>query len=196
MPFERVKYGTIRPALRYTESWLKSPCLWLSQELGFYPLFLAVGFKDWQLRMTGYQDQFRRWIGTNAQRQRLYRKKGEFPNYVLFSFDETDIVDGVFLDECAWSVFILNPFLAKRPEAIKKTDLKMVFKRSLGKADWLRIATTGKYRGYTTGVNLIVPALDLIKAKRVWARNQETGQALVSMGFRNVAVKRLNLPDL
>jgi hypothetical protein len=82
-----------------------------------------------------------------------------------------------------------------RSKKIPDAHIRIVFKRSLQKSDWIRIARNGKYRSYTTGVNLIVPKLDLRIAKRVLVRNQKTREILTKMGFGNVIVKRLKVPE-
>jgi hypothetical protein len=49
---------------------------WLEGRIGFQPLFLAAGFQEWQIQMTGYQDQWRRLIGYDSEAEgKIYRGK-------------------------------------------------------------------------------------------------------------------------
>ena len=78
------------------------------KEVGFYPLFLSVGASKEDLYMTGYPNQWARIVCTKIVDRRIdgtyihkniLRKRGEFLNNILFSFEE---VDGVFTDYEYW----------------------------------------------------------------------------------------------
>ncbi len=132
--------------------------------------------------MTGYQDQWRRLIGYDFRAERkIYRRKGEFPNYVLFSFDEEHLREGVFIDEDAWWVFICGAFLNDRADQITDARIRSVFKRSWPRSRWLREA---KSENSQLPVCLLVSSLDLSKAARVWVRNKLTRERLVGTGFK------------
>ena len=197
-PFETVSYGIVKP-YPAGSSMLEFPGMrdayqWLEDRIGFSPLFLAAGFQEWHLQMTGYQDQWRRLIGYDLRAERkIYREKGEFPNYVLFSFDEEDLKEGVFIDEDAWWVFICGAFLNDQADQITDAQIRSVFKRSWPRSRWLKEA---KSENSQLPVCLLVPSLDLSKAERVWVRNELTEKRLVGMGFKNVQVKQLRLPQI
>jgi len=188
-PLASVEYGMVLPLRGKVDRELLPAYEWLEGKIGFFPLFLAVGNQEWQLQMTGYQDQWRRLISYDFKAQkRLYRRKGESPNYCLFSFAEGDILEGVFIDESAWWISICGAFLNRRPDHISKAQIRSVFKRSWPRSRWLREAKIG------LAINLLVPSLDLSRARRIWARNKTTKELLEGMGFKNTQVRRLKVP--
>jgi hypothetical protein len=157
---------------------------WLEREVGFYPLFLAVGTTGADIRMTGYQCQWRvKIVDALEKKSRVYRKAGEFPNYVLFSFEN---VDGIFTDFDMWNILVLNS--AHKEHQIPVHEKKRVFKPSWTKADWLR-----KARRDPDSVQLVTPKLYLPDARRIWVRNKPTKERLEEMGFENVDVRRIAL---
>jgi hypothetical protein len=77
---------------------------WVEAQLGFFPFFLAVGGGDKIAWMTGYQDNWRVSTGcecVEGKYRKTYRRKGEFPNLALLSFDH---MDGVFMDYDYWHI--------------------------------------------------------------------------------------------
>jgi hypothetical protein len=154
---------------------------WLAEKLGFWPLFLAAGSKLDDLAMTGYNNQWRIKIVDSAKKeQRKYRKKGEFPNRVMFSFED---MDGVFTDYDYWH-YVLNAQYSSH--ILTDYEQRLVLKPSYTKARWLL-----KARKNPGSVQLVVPKLYLPDAKRVWVRNKKTKKLLEDMGFENVRVKRI-----
>jgi len=133
-PLTSVKYDRVFPARQEADKELLPAYEWLEERIGFFPLFLAIGNQEWRLRMTGYQDQWKRFLSYDFEaKKRIYRHKGEFPNYCLFSFDEGTegtFSKGIFINEASWWVFICGAFLNKRPDQITKAQIKSVFKRS------------------------------------------------------------------
>jgi hypothetical protein len=155
---------------------------WAERQPGFYPLFLAVGDTDDDIRMTGYQDQWRKLL-TEGPGFKEYRRKGDAPNGVLFSF--VDIPDGVYMDFQYWNIVLGCTMNAhKVPQPVSR----WVFKPSWKRRDWLRYAK--KSPG---SVQSVVPSLDLSKADLISVRNQGTKQWLTQLGFANVVVRRLRL---
>ena len=72
MSIELVKYGTLHPSIEYTrlsyrdmpdfyehDNWDLPPNLWLQDQVGFYPLFMAMGTVLEDYQMTGYQENWR-----------------------------------------------------------------------------------------------------------------------------------------
>jgi hypothetical protein len=167
-----------------SDSHLRGAYEWLEQEVGFYPLFLAVGVDEDDLRMTGYQDNWR--VRTSlryedGKRKGTYRGKGEFLNNVLFSFED---VGGVFMDFDSWHIA-----LNSAPDYdLTDYQKRLIFKPSWSMADWLRSA-----RKETHSVQLVVPELYLPDAGRILVRNRKTKKGLESMGFENVEVGRITL---
>ena len=147
---------------------------WLEREVGFYPIFLAVGDTEMDIRMTGYENQFARKIGTEK-----YRQKGDLPNDVMFSYK--DLSQGVFLDYQAWFL-VLNG--SHRNYQLTETERRSLFKKSFSKANWLRYA-----KEKTHSVMYVAPSLDLNKANHISVRNAQTKHQLEKLGFRkNVKV--------
>ena len=151
---------------------------WLKNEVGFYPLFMAVGDTLDALYPTGYQDNWRvtlsSWFDKNNKKCYTRRKKGEFPNQVLFSFKN---VNCVFMDCDWWIMTAFNNALDDRLETTAQ-DKRRTFKYSWSRSKWLRRAANDPGR-----VICVVPQLDLRQADRVWVRNQKTKKILEKMGF-------------
>jgi hypothetical protein len=157
---------------------------WLAERAGFWPLFVAVGESDDDLRMTGYADQWRRAPPTHAQ------------NQVLFSFE--DLPDPlVFSDFGLWHIVLMNAsaarFLGERTiEPVERVYERQMLRRPWSRGRWLRYAA----QGY--GVQACVPSLDLAAAGRVWCRNQATRRELLRRGFdaERVEARRLRVARL
>lgn len=105
-----VVHGEIKANPKYAENDFKRAYSWLEKEVGFYPLFLAVGTAYEDLRMTGYLD--------NSEN-------------VLFSFGE---VRGVFMDFITWHL-VLNS--GHNNYKITEYEKKLIFKPSWSKSKWL-----------------------------------------------------------
>lgn len=165
------------------------PNLWLQAHVGFYPLFLAVGSRPDDIRMTGYDSQWRRkqleWYDNKAKKRRsLLRKAGRFRNSPLFSF--VAIPEGtIFLDYEVW-FYVLNG--SHCDYKIAPSVVRRIFKPSYNRADWLRFAKSD-----SGSVMAVVPRLDLATADRIWVRNEDAKAECLAMGFRNVQVKRMLL---
>lgn len=191
---ESVIYGEVKPNTRYVEDkWFLGAYKWLEKEVGFFPLFLAVGEDHYKtIAMTGYQDNWRRLLSyTLTDRGRRigvdYRKKGEFPNKVLFSFDE---LDGIFMDFDYWHI-VLN---ASPDYKIKKKHKRWIFKPFWSKEKWLEKSRRKEWVKWD--VQMVVPSLYLPGAKRIWVRNKKTKKYLEETGFENVEVRRLKVEPL
>lgn len=188
-PLETCSYGVVYPQspLNYEEDkedakfWDDS-YKWLEKELGFYPLFLAVGSTEEDIRMTGYQNQWRKLLVT-GRNHREYRKKGDIPNNVLFSFQK--FPGGVFTDFNNWHI-VLNSSCDNYQ--IPSHAKRKIFRPSFIKNDWISYANK-----YPCSVQLVVPTLDLRKAEMVTVRNQKTKAVMEARGFKNVQVARLLL---
>lgn len=180
---QNIAYKAIQSSPLYCEEKDYLPAYkWLEKQVGFYPIFLSVG-KD-SITMTGYDNQWRRHIGTyvvDGQRIKRYRKAGEFPNYVLFSWED---LNGVFTDYSYWHI-VLNETMHNPDWEASEYEKRLVFKYHRKKDDWLKKSKHG--------VQLVVPELDLRTANRIWVRNRDTQIILQKMGFDNVFVKRVKL---
>lgn len=188
---ENVIYGEVKACPEHTDPSFRDACLWLEEQVGFYPLFLAVGTTEEDIRMTGYQNQWGKVIGSKIIGKRadgtyiqrnILRGKGEFPNDVLFSFED---VDGVFMDYMYWHL-VLNA--SHKNYRMTDYEKKLIFKPSWPRSKWL-----GKARENFHSVQLVTPTLRLPGAERVWVRNKQTRRLLESMGFEDVGVKRVLL---
>ena len=189
---ENVVYGELRPDPTKSERDLLSAYRWLEEQVGFYPLFLAVGKTDEDIRMTGYYHQWARITGTkfvqmpdgtSVVRNKI-RKKGEFPNRVLFSFND---LEGRFTDYENWHI-ILNSIDHFTETMYEITDYKrrLVLKPSWPTSRWIR-----KARNDPCSVQLVVPSLNFPEATRIWVRNKATKRKLEDMEFKNVEVHRM-----
>jgi len=182
-----VVFGEIKPSREHSDPEYLKSIEWLEKEVGFYPLFLAVGTTDEDLRMTGYQDNWRVKVASSYKDGKQvgeYRKKGEFPNQVLFSFNE---VDGIFTDYQGWHIALNS---AWNNYNISKQDKRYIFKYSWPRSKWIRKALDD-----AMGVQLVAPRLDLRLADRVMVRNNTTKKQLEETGFNNIEVKRITLED-
>jgi hypothetical protein len=175
-PLESVKHGIVRSSspLNYMEdrelaNYFDKAYKWFEKTKGFYPLFLAVGRKDEDIRMTGIQNQWS-------------RKLPEERNDVLFSFDELPN-NGVFVDFDYWHIILNSP-----SGELTKREMQSLFRPSWIKNDWITKANKDPH-----SVQLLVRELDLRSAKSVLARNIETKIKLERMGFNNVSVKRFGV---
>jgi hypothetical protein len=159
--------------------WFEPAYAWLAERAGFWPLFLAVGESDDDLRLTGYQDQWRRALAPSPER-------------VLFSY--ADLPDPlVFSDHSLWHIVLSWAMNAGHPDPrmsrpVSRGEERQILRRSWPRARWLRY--TKRY-----AVQACVPALDLAAADRVWCRNQATRRELVRRGFaaERVEVGRLRV---
>lgn len=185
MKLEDVVYGGVVPNPNHEKGDFLPAYRWLEREVGFYPLFLSVGESEAALRMTGYNNQWRRIIAWSSKGN-TYRRRGEFPNYVLFSFEH---IDGIFMDFEHWHIAI-NAALNDRGEEVTSYEKRLMFKPSWPGSRWLR-----KARKDPGSVQLVTPRLFLPEAGRIWVRNRKTKQVLEEMGFQHIEVKRLKVPS-
>ncbi|MCK4614484.1 MAG: hypothetical protein KAU14_06750 [Thermoplasmata archaeon] len=174
---ESIIFGEVKSPPAYSGPDFKDAYLWLKKEVGFYPTFLAVGTTEEDIRMTGYQDNWRVKIS-----DKKCRKRGEFPNMVLFSFED---VDGIFTDYDYWHL-VLNA--SYKDYQMTDYEKRLIFKPSWQKSKWLRKANKNPH-----SVQLITKTLYLPGAERIWVRNRQTKKLLEFRGFRNVEVKRIRL---
>ncbi len=181
MPLSQVTYGTIRADPVYSsDTYLLPAYEWLAEQIGFFPHFVSVGMDEYALHRTGYQDQWRIWDGgdfVDGEYRKNYRKKGEFPNTVLFSFDH---LNGVFIDYNYWHI-ALNT--CPNGRIVTKSEMNWILKPSWIRQRWLRAMMDR-----THPVDLVVPELPLKDAAKVWVRNRATQKLMETKGFRNVEV--------
>jgi len=187
---DSVVYGIIRPSEKDYDEFEIETFRWFAGQLGFKPFFVAVGNTGSDLAQTNYYDNWRRVVATEITgrtktgiyiHRKILRKKGEFPNEVLFSFKE---LTGVFFDD-SYFAFAPNSEYSDEPTSYEK---RLIFKPSYRKSDWLRKARE-KHCVVTA-----TPSLDL-RIAEVYCRNQETKKVLEEIGFNGVSVKRILLPD-
>jgi hypothetical protein len=183
MPFSQIVNGTVRADPAYSaDSFLLPAYEWLEAQIGFFPHFISVGTTEEALYRTGYQDNWRRFMGSEYRQgavQKIYRKKGEHPDHVLLSFDD---LEGVFMDFMRWHIAI-NACTNGRPVPVREST--MILKPSWTRSRWLRAA------GHSHAVDLLVPDLPLGSASGVWVRNRTAQRKMKEMGFRNVEIVRV-----
>lgn len=186
MSLEDVIFGEIKANPKKSDPDLRGAYLWLEREVGFYPLFFAVGSTEDDIRMTGYERQWNKIIGSEVIGMRengtfiqRYILRDTFPNYVLFSFEK---LDGIYMNYDYWHL-VLNA--ENRDYQITDHEKRLIFKPSWSKSKWLREA-----RKEPHSVQMVTPAMYLPDASRSWVRNQQTKKHLEQMGFYDVEVKR------
>lgn len=185
MPLSQVKRGVLIADPVYSDEDFLPAYRWLEKEHGFFPLFLAVGTVEEAVYVTGYQNQWR--VHTGSERvegklRQVYRRAGEFPNYVLFALP-VSAVPGIFTDYMWWNIVLTD---CMNNTEIGKQLRRYLYKKSWPTHKWLR---TARRDGHL--VQLIAPQIDLDQASFVWARNRKSAETLRAMGFNNVQVKRL-----
>ena len=185
---ESIVFEEVKANPKYFDPHFKDAYLWLKRQINFYPIFLAVGSTEEDIRMTGYQNQWQKIVGTKIIGRRkngsyiqenILRKKGEFPDDILFSFEE---VEGIFMDFEYWHL-VLN---ASTRSDMSDYEKKLIFKHSWTKLKWLR-----KAKNKPGSVQLVTSSLYLPTAKRIFVRNKKTKKVLDEIGFNNVEVKRI-----
>lgn len=188
MPLEACVYDRITASPEMTKRWGDTDFMpgyaWLAERLGYWPLFLSVGEDAEALRMTGYQNQWARVLSVSI-RGNTYRKKGEYPSNVLFSF--RDLPDLDYTDYSAWHLPLSDPGSTNREEEAE------IMAPGRSSALWLQ-----KARRKPGSVQAHCPSLDLTSADRIWCRSQEAKRHLVRLGFAEpiVEVKRLRVDPL
>ncbi|MFA5331765.1 MAG: hypothetical protein WC342_05255 [Methanoregula sp.] len=183
MPAPGVIRGTIVPDRRLSDPDFLSAYEWVEERLGFFPLFLAVGKLEEIAWMTGYQDNWRVVTGGETGEsgyRKICRKKGEFPNLALLSFES---VEGVFMDYDYWHI-ALNACM--NDSRVSRQEESWIFKPSWTKSRWLHAVLAG-----THPVQLVTSALPLTDAREIRVRNQVTRRLIKSRGFGDVRVLRI-----
>ena len=87
IPLEHIVHGELRADPFHSDPEFKDAYAWLAKEVCFHPLFLAVGATEEDIRMTGYQDNWRVRTSSWYEDGKLkgkYRRAGGFPNHALF----------------------------------------------------------------------------------------------------------------
>jgi len=187
MPGSQVRLGTIRADPSWSDAGLLPAYEWLAEQIGFFPHFVSVGNNRSALYRTGYQDNWRVFVGSDNVRgswQKVYRKRGEFPNLVLFSFRD---LEGVFMDYESWHIAINACINRGR---VTTNDMKMIFKPSWTRSRWLHAAKN------SLAVDLLMQDLPLDTAAGVCVRNRATQNLMEEMGFRNVEIARIPVDSI
>jgi len=183
MPATDVVRGSIVPDRTRSFPDFLAAYEWVEEQLGFFPLFLAVGRLEDIAWMTGYQDNWRVVTGGETVEgvyRKTCRKKDEFPNLALLSFET---VDGVFMDYDYWHIALNACMNGSR---ISRQEESWIFKRSWTKSRWLRAVRAG-----THSVQLVAPELPLNEAREIRVRNMATRRLIEGRGFEDVRVFRI-----
>jgi len=157
----------------------------VEEKTGFFPFFYAVGQIDTVRPMTGYADNWRVLTGgemINGKYQKIFNRKGNFPNRVLFSFDT---IEGIFMDFQSWHI-ALNACM--NGGNVTPAEQRMIFKPSWTRRRWIRAALKG-----THSVQLVAPELPLQLAKQGYVRNSKTKRIVERMGFPEIAIRRVKV---
>ncbi|MDO9324521.1 MAG: hypothetical protein Q7T80_06135 [Methanoregula sp.] len=185
---DAVRFGTLRPDRKYSDTEFLPAYEWVEEITGFFPIFYAVGEIDAVVTMTGYADNWRNLTGgemVNGRYQKTYNRKGNFPNLAAFSFDT---IDGIFMDFQSWHI-ALNACM--NGGSVTPAEQRMIFKPSWTRSRWIRAALNG-----THSVQLVAPELPLTLAKRGYVRNSKTKRIVERMGFPDITVKRVKVTSI
>lgn len=168
---------------------------WLAQRCGFWPLFLAVGNQEDDLRLTGYDWQFRRKLPeeTHPLQRRL---QDEQRNLVLFSWRLPPHRQVVYSDHDNWHM-VLNSVRNKRGGGVHDLEvasdepwtMKPRWERSVLRPSWPASRWLAQARRRPGSVQAVVPELDLASADLITCRNQRTFEQLVAMGFERTRIQ-------
>jgi hypothetical protein len=183
MPASGVISGILTPDRSRSDPDFHPAYEWVEERLGFFPLFLAVGTLEDVAWMTGYQENWRVVTGSERAKsgyRKIFRKKGEFPNLALLSFESAE---GVFMDYDYWHI-ALNACM--NGSVVSRKEESWIFKSSWTKSRWIRAARAG-----THSVQLVVPALPLTECREIRVRNAVTRRLIEGRGFENVRVSRI-----
>lgn len=180
MNFKDVRFGVLVPEPNRCEPAYRPANQWLAEEVGFWPLFTAVGDSLDTFWITGYDMNWKRVI-ISSLKGNVLRKAGEFPNYVLFSFEH---LDGIFMDYCHWHLVLNAHDINKEIGLVQK---RWIFKPAWSRRKWLRYSLTV----HPGNVQLICKELDLRQSKGVWVRNKKTMRTLENLGFSGIEVHRI-----
>jgi len=183
MPASGIISGIIIPDRTRSDPDFLPAYEWIEERLGFFPLFLAVGALENVAGMTGYQDNWRVFKGgevIDGRYRKIYRKKGDFPNLALLSFES---VEGVFMDYDYWHIALTECMNNSR---VSRQAESWIFKPSWTKSRWLHAVLTG-----THSVQLVAPVLPLAEAREIRVRNALTRRFIEGQGFENVRVSRI-----
>lgn len=155
IPFCQIKPGVLIPDPRYSSESLRPAYRWLESEIGFYPLFLAVGNEE-AVYATGYRDL-------------IDRRR----DLVLFGMP-LDAVQGVTIHAGLWNRVIGDICSGYEPS---QRHARLCFRRWWSRARWLAAAQNGNL------VQMVAPQIDLAHATLVWAQDEQTTENLQLMGF-------------
>lgn len=190
MPLERVCNGTITPHPDFSDPEYSCEYGWLAEQVGFYPLFLAVGKEADAdaVRTTGYDHQWQVSLGLESMpdgtSRKVKRKAGEFPSSVIFAF-KIEALPNVrcYNDYRAWHIAMMRAADGDIGAQLHRS----IFKRSWSESKWLRTAANDG-----AALQVVVPHLDLGASSFIWVRNEKTRRQMVARGFQNVSIKRFS----
>ncbi len=180
MDFVDVRFGVLVPDPNRSDPYHRAACEWLARQVGFWPLFTAVGHSLDTYWITGYDHNWTR-IMVRSRTGTVLRKAGESPNFVLFSFEE---LDGIFMDYNYWNLVVIADNIKKEIGLVQK---RWIFKPAWSRRKWLQYTL----KVYPGNVQMVCKELDVRRAKRIWVRNKKTKHALERLGFSGVEVHRI-----
>lgn len=181
-----VRFGEIAGSPEHADHDFLGAYYWLAKQVGFWPIFIAVGCRRLDIYMTGYQDNWMAYypakIFRNGRFIGVRRKTGDFENNILFSFGN---LSGVFMDYHLWSMLMYKFW---RVRDLTNYEKRLIFKPSWPRSRWIRYAKRNPH-----SVQLVVPRIDLSLAERIWVRNRATKSDLEAIGFACPQIKRIPL---
>jgi hypothetical protein len=183
IPFDQIRQGVIEPDVSFAEDKENIPAYrWLEAEIGFYPLFFAIGRVDdgAVYSVTGYQSN---WQRPDDFEEGQAGKTGEPRNQVLFVFSMDILAESLFIEDMTWCGCVLN---SAENAGVSARVAASLFKPSWTPSKWRSLARKDGH-----AVQVVARSVNLGSAQAVYVRNKKTREALLQQGFKNVLVKRV-----
>lgn len=153
---------------------------WLESIVGFNPVFIICGNHFMVFEYTGYANQFAKLISRSKKGSEL-RKKGEFPNQVMFSFDTIIPLNYIYHE---WIGAMNDLAYGMSIEEVTEKWSHDVLKPDYSPEKWKEIA-----RKNPGSVYAIVPEVDLRTATSIYVRNRLAEQQLEKRNFDTKKIK-------
>lgn len=168
---------------------------WLAERVGFWPVFLSIGGGPYARRhQTGYSGQWRVKLSDAGPPDRRYRRRGEFPSRVLFSWG-TPPPGARFIDPSYWPI-VFNSTDEHPDGTVTLRAVPPVYERLILKPGWAADRWIARARRRDGAVEAVVPELDLRTADEIWCRSSAAREALVSRGLAGARIRVVRVPVL
>jgi hypothetical protein len=141
-------------------------------------------------RATRYEEQFRRVVGWSPATGTIRRRRGEFPNRVMFSWYSAPPA-AVGMDFDLWHIVLNSVDTVASPGRDGRFLVKEIGardRRGIFKPSWALHRWALKARRDPGSVQAVAPELDLRTADEIWCRNGTTRKQLAALGFESARI--------